>query len=114
MTGLSTSPRPMKRTGYQRPLEQRRRLLSKHRVSRTGVSPRARGEADGFNAILLGYQDSPEVTRRRLYLEAMEQILPGIKKFVLSDQGVLPFLPLDGTTTPSSPAAAGDSAGGQP
>ena len=47
------------------------------------------------------------MTRRRLYLEAMEQILPGVKKFVLSDQGVLPFLPLDGSTSQSGTAPTG-------
>ncbi|MCI0775501.1 MAG: HflK protein, partial [Chloroflexi bacterium] len=56
------------------------------------------GEADGFEAILEGYLNSPVVTRQRLYLEAMEDILPGIKKFILSDSSVLPFLPLDGST----------------
>jgi membrane protease subunit HflK len=60
-----------------------------------GRVAKAQGEADGFTAILAGYQKSPEVTRKRLYLEAMEQILPGVKKFILSDSGVLPFLPLD-------------------
>ena len=59
----------------------------------------AQGEADGFDAILAGYLRSPEITRQRLYLEAMEEILPGMKKFILSDSGVLPFLPLDGSTS---------------
>lgn len=61
-----------------------------------GRIARAQGEADGFNAILEGYESSPEVTRQRLYLEAMEEILPGITKFILSDSSVLPFLPLSG------------------
>ena len=61
-----------------------------------GRIARAQGEADGFSAILEGYESSPEVTRQRLYLEAMEEILPGITKFVLSDSSVLPFLPLSG------------------
>jgi modulator of FtsH protease HflK len=61
-----------------------------------GRIARAQGEADGFDAILEGYEGSPEVTRQRLYLEAMEEILPGITKFILSDSGVLPFLPLTG------------------
>jgi membrane protease subunit HflK len=59
----------------------------------------AQGEADGFDAILAGYLRSPEITRQRLYLEAMEEILPGITKFILSDSGVLPFLPLDGLSS---------------
>jgi len=61
-----------------------------------GRIARAQGESDGFDAILEGYESSPEVTRQRLYLEAMEEILPGITKFVLSDSSVLPFLPLSG------------------
>lgn len=65
---------------------------------KTGRIARAQGEADGFEAILEGYLKSPVVTRQRLYLEAMEDILPGIKKFILSDSSVLPFLPLDGST----------------
>ena len=59
----------------------------------------AQGEADGFDAVLAGYLRSPEITRQRLYLEAMEEILPGMKKFILSDSGVLPFLPLDGSAS---------------
>lgn len=61
-----------------------------------GRIARAQGEADGFDAILEGYLRSPDITRQRLYLEAMEEILPGVRKFILSDSGVLPFLPLDG------------------
>lgn len=62
-----------------------------------GRIAKAQGEADGFDAILDGYLKSPGITRQRLYLEAMEEILPGIRKFILSDTGVLPFLPLDGS-----------------
>lgn len=79
---------------------------------RDGRIAKAQGEADGFLAVLEGYQDSPEVTRRRLFLEAMEEILPGVEKFILSsDSGVLPFLPLDGSS-PTLPAAAATSGGG--
>ena len=64
-----------------------------------GRMARAQGEADGFNAILNSYEQSPDITRQRLYLEAMEDILPGITKFILSDTAVLPFLPLDGSAS---------------
>ena len=64
-----------------------------------GRIARAQGEADGFEAILKGYLESPDITRKRLYLEAMEEVLPGIKKFILSDSSVLPFLPLDGAVS---------------
>ena len=71
-----------------------------------GRIARAQGEADGFLALLEGYQSAPDVTRRRLYLEAMEEVLPGITKFIVDNEsGVLPFLPLDSTATP--PAGGG-------
>ena len=42
----------------------------------------ARGEAARFDALLVEYQAAPEVTRRRLYLETMEAILPGMDKVI--------------------------------
>ena len=58
---------------------------------------RARGEAQRFTSILAEYRSSQDVTRQRLFLEAMEEVLPGITLFVLDSEaagGVLPFLPL--------------------
>ena len=62
---------------------------------------RAEGEADRFTSILEEYKKSQEVTRQRLYLEAMEEILPGITKIILSPeaQSVL-ILGGDGSLTP--------------
>ena len=70
-----------------------------------GRIERARGEADGFKAILEGYEVSPNVTRTRLYLEAVERILGGKSKIVInSGSNALPLLPLDslGTLTGNS------------
>jgi membrane protease subunit HflK len=57
---------------------------------------RARGEAKEFLSVLEEYEKSKDVTRRRLYLEAMEDILPNISIFLVDSDvgGVLPFLPL--------------------
>lgn len=79
---------------------------------RQGRIAEAEGQAAGFEAILAGYRESPEVTRQRLYLEAMEDILPGIKKFVISEKGVLPFLPLGDTGQLGVPAT-GQTGGGR-
>ena len=60
---------------------------------------RAEGEATRFAAIEAAYRQAPEVTRRRMYLETMQQILPqvGRKVFVAEGTtGVLPLLSLDG------------------
>jgi membrane protease subunit HflK len=63
----------------------------------------ALGQASRFSAVLAEYQNAEEVTRRRIYLETMEQVLGGVPKIVLDPtvaggeggQGVVPFLPLD-------------------
>jgi membrane protease subunit HflK len=57
------------------------------------------GETARFRSVLEAYLKAPDITRQRLYLEAMEEILPGIKKFILasdSSSNLLQFLPLDG------------------
>ena len=75
---------------------------------------RARGEAAEFLAILAEYSQSEQVTRTRLFLETMEDILPGVSIFIV-DQGtggVLPFLPLTGGV-PSIPGVL-EATGGTP
>jgi membrane protease subunit HflK len=41
------------------------------------------GEALRFEAVLDEYLSSPEVTRQRLYLEALENVLPGVSKIIV-------------------------------
>jgi len=71
------------------------------------VVKEAEGEAARFTSIYQQYAKAPEVTRRRLYLETMEQVLGGASKFVVdkAGNGIVPYLPL---TQPdgSKPAAA--------
>ncbi|MDF1851102.1 MAG: FtsH protease activity modulator HflK [Verrucomicrobiales bacterium] len=57
----------------------------------------AEGDANRFSALFTEYQKASEVTRRRLYLETMEEVMPKLGKKVILDEGndqVLPFLPL--------------------
>jgi modulator of FtsH protease HflK len=57
----------------------------------------ATGEAERFNALYEEYVKAPEVTRKRIYLETMERILPKLgNKVILDEQGsnVLPLLNL--------------------
>jgi modulator of FtsH protease HflK len=59
----------------------------------------AEGDAKRFNQQYTEYVKAPNITRTRIYLETMEEILPDIKKFIMSDKkgnGVLPILPLGG------------------
>ncbi|MAY87479.1 FtsH protease activity modulator HflK [Arenibacterium halophilum] len=68
---------------------------------RARVVNEAQGEASRFSAVLEEYSKAPEVTRKRLYLETMEQVLGDIDKVILDDdvggagQGVVPYLPLN-------------------
>lgn len=55
---------------------------------------RAKGDATNFNARLIEYRRAPEVTRRRLYLEAMEEIFTGLNQLVIVDSKVRGVLPL--------------------
>jgi len=59
---------------------------------------RAEGDAERFLTVLKEYSKSEDVTRKRMYLETMERILPGIRKFVIDPStggNMLQFLPLD-------------------
>ncbi len=59
---------------------------------------RANGDAAAFAAVLEEYEKAPEVTRRRLYLEMMNEVLPGIReKYVIdpSLKGLIPLLNLN-------------------
>ena len=59
---------------------------------------RAQGDAALFEDVLAAYKRAPEVTRRRIYLETMQEILPRVKHKVILDKdlkGVLPLLSLD-------------------
>lgn len=58
---------------------------------------RAKGEAQRFLAMHEEYVKAPEVTRTRIYLETMTEIIPAVGKKLIMDEkarGVLPFLDL--------------------
>lgn len=59
----------------------------------------AEGDVASFEALLTEYTVAPEITRRRLYLETMSEILPNLGKTVIIDEetkGLLPLLNLGG------------------
>ncbi len=59
---------------------------------------RAKGEANRFQAILAQYRRFPEVTRKRLYLEALTTILPAAKSLYIVDadqKALIPWLSLE-------------------
>lgn len=75
-------------------------LLEQAEAYRAQVVNDAAGEASRFTAVLTEYEKAPEVTRKRLYIETMEQVLGGTDIILLDEgagggQGVVPYLPLN-------------------
>jgi modulator of FtsH protease HflK len=100
------------------------RIIADARAYRDQVIARSEGETARFTAILTEYLAAPEVTRQRLYLETMEQVLGETSKVILDVQDGGPnsllYLPIDQIMKqrppdvgsirpePTSPAVAAD------
>ncbi len=89
--------------------EDKNRMINQAEGYRNDVIPKARGEAEArisesqgfrearikraegdvakFKSILAEYKKAKEITRKRLYLEALEEILPDVKKYVVPKGG---------------------------
>ncbi|MEX0886410.1 MAG: FtsH protease activity modulator HflK [Phycisphaeraceae bacterium] len=78
-------------------------VIAEAQAYATERTNRARGEAERFSAILAEYQNAPEVTRRRLYLEMAEHVVPRIRRVYVVEPGQpgpLPLLNLTDETLP--------------
>ena len=60
----------------------------------TQLTQKAQGEAAAFDKVYEQYRLAPDVTRRRMYYETMEQILQKVPKTIIEAPGVTPYLPL--------------------
>lgn len=75
--------------------DQRIREADGYRLKRVNE---AEGDVARFNALLAEYRKAPEVTRRRIYVETLQEVLPGIRSKIIIDErtrSILPFLNLD-------------------
>ena len=75
--------------------DQRIREADGYRLKRINE---AEGDVARFSALLAEYNKAPEVTRRRIYIETLQEVLPGIRsKIILDEQtrSILPLLNLD-------------------
>jgi membrane protease subunit HflK len=88
------------------------RLKEESQAYRERIVAQAEGDAQRFKAVLPEYQKAPQVTRDRMYLDAMQQIYTNVTKVVVdSKQGSnLMYLPLDKlmqvTSSPLAPSAS--------
>jgi membrane protease subunit HflK len=54
----------------------------------------AEGDAARFESLLKAYQQAPEVTRRRMYLETMQKVMPLLERKIIMDEEGTQVLPL--------------------
>ncbi|SDI02747.1 FtsH protease activity modulator HflK [Pseudomonas panipatensis] len=90
---------------------QAQRIIEEANGYRDEVVSRAQGEADRFGKLAAEYHKAPEVTRQRLYLDTMQEVLSQTSKVLVGGQqgqNNLIYLPLDkmmdgrGSATPNS------------
>ncbi len=87
------------------------------RAYRTRVVESAEGDVSRFSALLEEYQQAPQVTRKRLYLDTMQKVLSGTGKVVVDREGEgrnMIYLPLDRMSKGVGSGSSGSSGGGLP
>ncbi|MDY0249044.1 MAG: FtsH protease activity modulator HflK [Pseudomonas sp.] len=96
---------------------QAQRMREEANGYRDATISRAEGEADRFTKLVAEYRKAPEVTRQRLYLETMQEVLSNTSKVLLTGdkgQNSLLYLPLDkmleGRTATTKSSVSADSA----
>jgi len=73
------------------------RLIEEANGYRQSVISTAQGDASRFRQVLTEYEKAPQVTRERIYLDTMQQVLSATSKIVIDQKGGqnLLYLPLD-------------------
>jgi membrane protease subunit HflK len=87
------------------------RLIEESEGYRQRVMERAEGDASRFRQVVAEYNKAPAVTRDRLYIEAMQEIMSNTSKVLIDQKGGgsnLLYLPLDKLMQMTGPGAAVD------
>jgi membrane protease subunit HflK len=71
--------------------DQRIREADGYRLKRVNE---AEGDVARFSALLAEYRKAPEVTRRRIYIETLQEVMPGIRSKIIIDEQARSILPL--------------------
>jgi membrane protease subunit HflK len=88
-------------------------VLEEANAYREQVVARAQGEADRFLKLLAEYRKAPDVTRQRLYIDAVQEVMQRSSK-VMVDVGSgsnIMYLPLDRIATQAAPSIANQNRG---
>jgi len=89
------------------------RIIEAAQAYRGQLISRAEGEASRFNQLYVEYSRAPEVTRERLYLDAVTQVMTNSSKVMVDVEGGnnMMYLPLDQIRRQSAGGTASDSGG---
>ena len=68
--------------------------LNEARAYAQQLTAKAQGEAAAFDQVYSEYRLAPDVTRRRMYYETMEEVLANVDKTIIESSNVTPYLPL--------------------
>ena len=73
------------------------KIIQESEAYKKEVVARSEGDANRFNSILKSYKNNEDVTKNRIYLETLEEILQNANKVIIDTKqgsGFLPYLPL--------------------
>ncbi len=87
---------------------QAQRTLEEAQAYREQVIAEAQGEAQRFEKLLTEYRKAPEVTRQRLYVETLSEVMGSTSKVLVDVRGGnnLLYLPLDKLSRAEAPTAS--------
>ncbi|MCM3086408.1 FtsH protease activity modulator HflK [Bhargavaea ginsengi] len=81
-------------------------ILSRAQGDRTSRIEQAHGDVAVFDKLYEEYRNNQDITRQRLILETLEQVLPGAKIYIMNDnEGTVKYLPIQPPQQPAPPAA---------
>jgi modulator of FtsH protease HflK len=101
-----------------------KRLVEDAEAYKSQIVSQAEGDVARFNSVYSAYAQAPEVTRQRMYIETIEQVMQRSKKIILDSKGGaggnMIYLPLDrmlernGTVRTAPVETTGPAGSGQP
>ena len=90
-------------------------IISRAEGEKAARVEQARGDVARFNAMYAEYVNAPELTRKRLILETMEEVLPYAEIYIMNDDGntmkYFPLRPMERTETVPKPPANQEGSG---
>jgi membrane protease subunit HflK len=78
------------------------KMISEAEGYAASVVNRAKGDSEKLDAVIREYRKAPEVTRRRMYLETMQDVLSKVDNLTVVDEGLKGVLPVFDGARPST------------